>query len=93
MQTARWSVPIVLVLIGSFAHTVYAGAVSPRVKVACRADYFRYCSAYPVGSEAVRQCMNQMGGRLSGACVQALVDAGEISPEAVNRHKDRFSNR
>ena len=60
-----------------------AGAVSLRVKLACRSDYFTHCSMYSPGSNEVRQCMRRVGKKLSTQCLDALVEAGEVSPKAV----------
>ena len=60
-------------------------AVSPRVENACRDDYFRYCSAYPVGSAALRLCMESKSKNLSQTCVRALIDAGEVDRRRIKR--------
>lgn len=62
-----------------------AHAVSAAVKFACMSDYFSYCSAHPVGSQALRACMSENGHRLSKRCVTALIDAGEVSQAEVSR--------
>jgi len=54
-------------------------AVTERVKQDCRGDYQRYCSAYAVGSEALRACMSRSIKKVSNMCVRALVDGGEMS--------------
>lgn len=55
-----------------------ANAVSGKVREACGADYKRFCPSYPPESSKARQCMRQVGKRLSTGCIDALVDAGEI---------------
>lgn len=55
-----------------------AAAVSARVREACGSDYKRFCPSYPPESSKARQCMRQVGKRLSVGCIDALVDAGEI---------------
>lgn len=55
-----------------------AHAVSGKVREACGADYKRFCPSYPPESAKARQCMRQVGKRLSVGCIDALVDAGEI---------------
>lgn len=62
-----------------------AEAVSLSVRRACAGDYFAYCSAHPVGSPGVRQCMSDAGPKLSKTCVSALVAAGEVSKDEVAR--------
>lgn len=60
-----------------------AGAVSLRVKLACRSDYFAHCSMYSPGSQEVRRCMRKVGKKLSDTCLNALVAAGEVSGREV----------
>ena len=60
-------------------------AVSPAVESACASDYFAYCSAHDPDGPGVRQCMNRNGKRLSQACVNALIAAGEVSRTEVAR--------
>ena len=55
-----------------------ADAVSSRVRTACKDDYLRFCPNYEPDSTKARQCMRQMGKRLSPRCLDALADAGEI---------------
>ena len=55
-----------------------AGAISDKVRNSCQSDYFKFCPSYAVGSTALRQCMRQVGNRLSPRCVDALVESGEI---------------
>lgn len=62
-----------------------AGATSLRVQLACAADYYRYCSQHPEEGAAVRRCMSAHGQQLSWRCINALVDAGEVSKAEVAR--------
>lgn len=62
-----------------------AGAASPGVRSACASDYFAYCSQHDPDGRGVRQCMRANGLRLSPACVNALVAAGEVSKKEVAR--------
>jgi hypothetical protein len=55
-----------------------AFAVSAKVREACGSDYKRFCPSYEPESSKARQCMRQVGKRLSVGCIDALVDAGEI---------------
>ncbi len=55
-----------------------AQAISAKVREACGADYKRFCPSYPPESSKARQCMRQVGKRLSVGCIDALADAGEI---------------
>jgi len=60
-----------------------ASAVSLAVKLACKEDYFAHCSMHAVGSPGVRQCMRNVGPRLSHGCISALRDAGMIKSSKV----------
>lgn len=53
-----------------------ASAVSLKVKIACKDDYFTHCSQHEPGSAGVRQCMRSVGKKLSQGCRDALVEAG-----------------
>lgn len=55
-----------------------AAAVTAKVRSACADDYTRFCPAYSPDSAQARQCMRQVGRRLSQRCIDALEDAGEI---------------
>jgi hypothetical protein len=69
-----------------------AQASSERVKSACRADYFRHCSAHAVDSPSLRQCMRNVGEGLSNPCLAALALDGEITKEDVQRYQARAEN-
>jgi len=56
-----------------------AAPITEREREDCRADYQRYCRIYPLGSNALRACMSRSARRLSRSCVEALVDAGEMT--------------
>lgn len=62
-----------------------AGAVSERVKNACANDYYRFCPNYEIGSTKLRNCMRTQGKRLSKACIDALVDSGELPRRSVRK--------
>ncbi len=72
-------------LIGVAAAATSASAVSLHVKLACSRDYYAYCSQFASDSPEVRQCMRSAGEKLSTRCLNALVDAGEVSPTEVAR--------
>jgi hypothetical protein len=68
-----------------------AGAVDGRVSAACANDYLAYCSKHDPDGPGVRRCMRAAGPRLSPTCVNALIDAGEVSKAEVAR-RARASN-
>jgi hypothetical protein len=85
-----------LVVLATFlmTHAGPAAAYSERLRQACRNDYLSFCAGYEVGSAELKQCMRKAGGTLSGPCVNALVDAGEISAaEVAKRRAAAAANR
>ena len=62
-----------------------ASAVSSKVRSACANDYSRFCPSYSPGTAKARQCMRQVGKRLSRRCVDALVRAGYIKRKRRRR--------
>jgi hypothetical protein len=62
-----------------------AFAISQQVRVACRGDYFAFCSAHAVGSPALRQCMRAHAKQLSSGCKTALINSGEAGKTSVAR--------
>ncbi len=53
-------------------------AYDSSVTQSCRADYFAHCSQHSLGSESLRACMRNVGPNLQPACINALVQAGEV---------------
>src|SRR3990170_5148049 len=53
----------------------------------CAADYKKLCGDYGLQSNALRDCMDRNGRSLSHNCVEALIDAGEVSRSEVQRRK------
>lgn len=76
-NSSRFGLGLALSLGTALASTA-AVAYSDRTQSACKNDYLEYCSAHPVGSTGMRRCMEANGKNLSGRCINALVDAGEI---------------
>ena len=62
-----------------------AGAGNARVNSACANDYFAYCSQHDPDGPGVRRCMRAVGRKLSMGCVNALIEAGEVSKKEVVR--------
>ena len=60
---------------------------SKAVQQACVADYKKYCGEYGIETEALRLCMDKNGESLTKTCVQALVDAGEVSQADIDKRK------
>ena len=55
-----------------------AQAYSARVNAACENDYYRFCSAYAVGSTSLNACMEASRNVLTKRCVDALVAEGLV---------------
>jgi len=55
----------------------------------CAQDYKKLCGEYGLQSNALRACMDRNGRSLSHNCVEALIDAGEVSRNEVERRKNK----
>jgi len=55
-----------------------AHAYPARVNAACENDYYRFCSAYAVGSTSLNACMEASRRYLTKRCIDALVEAGLV---------------
>jgi hypothetical protein len=66
-----------------------AASVTEREKRDCQPEYQRYCKAYALGSEALRACMSRSIKKLSNLCVDALVDAGEMTRIQANKLRQK----
>ena len=53
----------------------------------CAEAYRKYCSEYGLESAALRNCMDRNGRALPHNCIEALIDAGEVSRSEVERRK------
>ena len=53
----------------------------------CAEAYRKYCSEYGLESSALRNCMDRNGQALPHNCIEALIDAGEVSRSEVERRK------
>ena len=83
----RVAVPSALALLATMLTTGAAFALSLRVQMACASDYYAHCSAHSPTSPQVRTCMRAVGTSLSKRCVDALVEAGEVSASEVARRR------
>jgi hypothetical protein len=64
-------------------------ALDGRVEIACAHDYLTYCSRHNPDGSAARHCMRKHDRKLSKACVNALIAAGEVSKQQVDRRSRR----
>ena len=81
--------PIILATILGFVSAVAADAkpITEAEKKHCASAYHKYCDEYGLESAALRNCMSRIGRSLSNACVDALIEAGEVSRAEVERRK------
>jgi hypothetical protein len=77
------SVLVIAGLAGVLSTAAFAGPVTDEEKQFCAHDYRQYCGQDGLGSNLLRDCMNQHGKSLSEQCIQALIDAGEVTKEEV----------
>lgn len=82
----RASLATFLVALSFFA-APSAHAYSDRVRNACKNDYVTHCNTHEVGSESLKACMRKAGPKLEPACVDALVEAGEVSAQEVAKKR------
>ncbi len=75
------------VFVLAFTNAANADRYSKALQKACAKDYKEHCGEYGLESAALRLCMDKAGHKLSKACVNALVQAGEVSQAEVNRRK------
>ena len=61
--------------------------VTPAVQQDCQWDYHNFCSQYAIGSDLLDICFKKNGPKLSKACVDALIAAGDTSQEYVDQQK------
>jgi hypothetical protein len=64
-----------------------AASITEMERQQCQADYHQFCGEYGLDSPALRNCMNKHGHSLSHGCVEALIDAGEVTRAEVERRK------
>jgi hypothetical protein len=74
----------------SFGTAAYADSVTvtPAVQQNCEWDYHNFCDQYAIGSELLDMCFRSNGPKLSKPCVDALIAAGDVSKEYVDRQKE-----
>ena len=83
--------PVAALVALSLAVSSMAYAYSPNVRKHCRADYMEYCSAHPVGSKGVRDCMRKVGPDLRPACINALAESGEVGSKKKSAKRYRHA--
>ena len=69
----------VAVLAGTLSTAALAGPVTQEESQYCDYDYRQYCNQDGLGSQLLALCMKDHGKELSDQCIQALIDAGEVT--------------
>ena len=81
---------MILATILGFASAVAIDAkpITEAERKHCASAYHKYCGEYGLESAALRNCIIlQNGHSLSNACIDALIEAGEVSRAEVERRK------
>ncbi len=88
MQT-RTKAGILAAVVGICFHasSSQARTITDGEKRFCKEDYHQFCGEYGLDSNALRDCMDRAGHSLSHECIEALIDAGEVSRGEVERRK------
>jgi hypothetical protein len=74
-------------LVAAFSTTAFAGPVTEGERQYCAYDYRDYCGQDGLGSQLLALCMSQHGKELSKECIQALIDAGEVTKTEVEERE------
>ena len=74
-------------LVAICSTAAFAGPVTDEESKYCAYDYRQYCGQDGLGSQLLALCMSQHGKELSKECIQALVDAGEVSEATVEERE------
>jgi hypothetical protein len=90
MKSYRVSLLIGFALVFGFAGAAQAQSVTVNKEVqdACEWDYHQFCDQYGLGSELLDMCFKSNGPKMSKACIDALIAAGDVSQEYVTRQKE-----
>jgi hypothetical protein len=80
---------VALLALWPFANPITADAkpITEAEKRHCEQAYHKYCAEYGLESNALGNCMSRNGRALPHACIEALIDAGEVSRSEVERRK------
>jgi hypothetical protein len=81
------SVLAIAALAVALSTAAFAGPVTEQESKYCAYDYRQYCGQDGLGSELLKLCMNQHGKDLSDQCIQALIDAGEVTKTEVEQRE------
>jgi hypothetical protein len=88
MKASCSDVLLSLVAICCAAASAHAAPITNGEKQSCKDDYKKFCGSYGLETNALRDCMDRVGHSLSHECIEALIDAGEVSRNEVERRKN-----
>jgi hypothetical protein len=88
-KAALWGLMAALVVICGYACLSNAEPrkITEDEKKSCAEAYHKYCGECGLQSNALRDCMDRNGRALPHDCIEALIDAGEVSRTEVERRK------
>jgi hypothetical protein len=78
---------VIAAIAAAFSTSAFAGPVTEGESKYCAYDYRQYCGQDGLGSELLALCMSQHGKDLSKECIQALIDAGEVTKTEVQERE------
>lgn len=78
---------LVIVCGSAFSCNAEPRKITEDEKKFCAEAYHKYCGEYGLESAALRNCMDRNGRALPRDCIDALIDAGEVSRSEVERRK------
>jgi hypothetical protein len=82
---ARCTLAAAMAIIMMVAVGTQADAYPARVNKACKRDYYKFCSAYSIGTPALNRCMEAKRRSLSRRCIDALRRARMIPRRYLRR--------
>jgi hypothetical protein len=88
-KAALWGLMAALVMVCGYASLSNAESrkITEDEKKSCAEAYHKFCGEYGLQSNALRDCMDRNGRALPHDCIEALIDAGEVSRSEVERRK------
>jgi curli biogenesis system outer membrane secretion channel CsgG len=87
MNSYRAKLLVAAAVAACLACAAQAQPITKAVQAACKDDYKQFCGEYGLETSGLRSCMDRNGHNLSKMCVNALVQAGEVSQAEVDRRK------
>ncbi len=86
----RYRSKLFIAFVGIACFTCAAQAepdITQAVSQDCRWDYHNFCGEYGIGSPLLNYCFRNNGAKLSRACVNALIQAGDVSKNYVQARR------